>query len=308
MRAEFVEHLPEMEQAISSNDRDTFRERLHALGAVIRDLKGAELKNSARDLGEAIGNSILRHKHFALWAMRMLCEQKPAQVRLMATRVVAVFGREYDREMVEFAYTLCDDSNGDVREAMSESLGEILGHHKPGFLVHLMERWTKDEKETIRRVPTIALLGCAREHAWDSLGLMTPLANDESERVRMSLVKFLRRLPEFVDSPAGAPVGPALVLATLERWLSVDDDRVRWVAAASLGAPWVHAQLERGLELLKRLGLAGDKHVREAVSASIAALAATDTAPVGEIVGKWFASPEPEIKNLAKLVRKNARL
>ncbi|MEQ8767411.1 MAG: hypothetical protein RL885_26105 [Planctomycetota bacterium] len=308
MRAEFVEHLPQMEQAISANDRDAFKDHLESLSEVLQGMKGAELSNEARALGEMLGHSILRHKHFALWVLRHLGEQKPAAMRLAATRAVAIFGREYDREMVEFAYALADDSNGEVRDGMSEALGEIVGEHKPGFLVHLMERWVKDEKETIRRVPTIALLGCAREHAWDSLGLIGPLASDESERVRMSLVKFLRRLPDCVESPAGAPVGPALVIATLERWLEYDDDRVRWVAAAALGSPWVHAQLDRGLELLKKLGSAGDKNVRDAVASSIAALAATDSTTIAKTVGEWFQSPEPEVKNLAKLVRKKANL
>jgi HEAT repeat protein len=179
-------------------------------------------------------------------------------------------------DVAQLARQLGADTNWVVREVIANALDDGPGRTDDTALFALMERWTNDPDENVRRVPTNALMRYGRRHPDQVVGLMRRLLCDPSQYVRKNVAFCLGIMGLEHHPTLGVrdPERPRWLAGILRDWvLQETDERARWIIAETLGRTWAKRCADEARALLREL--ADDPHpkVRRQAAASEKALA-----------------------------------
>jgi len=216
----------------------------------------------------------------ALW----LTDQESDTAKEIGSMLLA---RSYDQhpdEAIAILRRLADDPNWEVREWAGSSVGEIFAGHFDELLP-IMQDWSRDEAQFVRRAVCIAIRGAADrkrpERAEPLLALADTLGGDPSEEVK-------RNNGPFAVGGSLLACYPKQTLAHVRAWAASDDEMLRWNAAMVFVAANARKHIDEGLAILS--GLASDKRrpVWMAVASAAKNLVKRDQARVEPELRRWL--------------------
>jgi HEAT repeat protein len=296
------------------------RDDRQAFGTYVGDLKAIVVSSSSNGhigpalafrtlspAGDAIGEAMLEIDagKASAW-LAALATDRAAAIRSIACRAVGHYGTRYPQEALDLAHILASDESWEVREFIANALDEVMCTTQGDYVYIAMESWVHDPNPNVRRAPTNALMRYGRQHPERVIRLMRELRRDDSHYVRDNVVFCLGVMGAVkVQAISGAqsPANPDILLASLNEWLSDEDERTRWIIARTLGRKWALARLEQSLQKLKKLAADPHKGVRAAVVSSLKELAKSAPDAISAELGRWRGDADEQVRDVAAKVR-----
>lgn len=161
-----------------------------------------------------------------------LCSHENITAQEVGAICLTDFYLSQSSEVNRVLYRLADSDNWEVREWVASACGLILEKHFHDYFP-VMEEWSKDVSENIRRAVVLAMMYAGKSRDPDFiepfLTIVEHLLSDRSRYVRDNL-------GPFAIGSALIKYYPAQVLKRLDSWVNDEDEQVRWNIAMIFSA------------------------------------------------------------------------